>query len=159
MRLPAARRKGFKVKARDLLLPVLCVIASCAPARNGLIIRDDDLNPVGACNQLELGNARGMLGHGIYPPGSDEPSWYFENMGSGKKSWVLENWGEPDERSSANGIEYLVYTKRSRSAPRYGLQEEGYVKLGFRGRRMVMIEAWFPNCPPYMEGPVHTLPK
>jgi len=142
----------------------ICVFVSllhfgCLAQRNALFIRDENLNPNGAQNQLELAPSRGTVGHGMYPPESQEPEKYYRMMGSGRKSWVLEHWGNPNEIFWNNGTEYHVYNKRSREAPRYAFQEDRYVKLGYRRDRLVSIEAYFTNCPKGWRGPVYVLPK
>jgi hypothetical protein len=138
---------------------VAILVAGCFPKRNALIVRDDDLNPHGAQNQLELGPVRGWVGHRFYASASNEPESYYRDMGSGRKSWVIEHWGDPDEVFRDRGIEYHVYNKRSKQAPQYADQQARYVKLGYRHDKLVSIEVFFSNCPKAWQGPVHVLPK
>ncbi len=135
------------------------LLAACAPPRNAVIVRDDDLDPKGAMNQLELAPWRGVVGHSMYAPASDAPVESYRLRGSGRKSWVLEHWGAPDETFRDKGTEYHVYNKRSKQAPRYEFQEERYVKLGYRHDKLVSIEAYFSRCPQAYQGPVYVLPK
>lgn len=115
---------------------------------------------MGAQNQLDLSKHRGSIGHRSYPRGSKEPLRDWKVMGNGRKSWVLQNWGTPDEvRQLAGGKEVLIYKKRSKDAPGYQFQDDGHVELTYEGERLVSIKAHFPNCPPYMNGPVYVLPK
>jgi hypothetical protein len=133
---------------------------SCFPSRNAVYILDDDLNPNGAQNQLELSEHRGSIGHCSYPSGSKEPFRYWKTMGNGRKSWVLTKWGAPDEtRKLPGGRETLIYTKRSKQVPGYQFQADGHIELTYQGENLLSIKAHFPNCPAYMKGPVYVLPK
>ncbi len=124
-----------------------------------MIVRDDDLDPKGAMNQLTLNSWRGGVMHAMYPPMSDAPLRKYRWNGSGRKSWVLEHWGAPDETFRDKGTEYHVYNKRSKAAPDYDLQDDHYVKLGYRHDKLVSIEAYFSRCPQAYQGPVYVLPK
>ena len=137
-------------------------MTSCAQKHNSLTIVDDSIDPIGSQNQLVLAPDRGELGHYCYPPNGSAALEHYRFRGYGAKPWVLINWGAPDRAYLERGVEYLVYEKRSKSAPNYRMQYlggENPVKLGYRNGKLVYISAYFRNCPSYMKGPVHVLPR
>lgn len=94
----------------------------------------------------------------VYLDSKDAVREYEWSFGYSRQ-WILRHWGNPDRTYSKNGIDYLVYEKKSRYAPKFQLQQQGHVELAYRGNKLVSISAFFPNCPPYMRGPVYVLPK
>jgi hypothetical protein len=143
-------------------LTAFIFLSNCASKHNALTLVDDCLNPIGSQNQLVLAPDRGELGHYHYPTNGIGASEEYRRSGSGSREWVLKNWGAPDEIQSQDGVEYLIYKRRSKDAPNYSMQYLGgerLVKLGYKNRELVYISAYFRNCPPYMKGPVYVLPK
>jgi hypothetical protein len=145
-------------------LPAIFAIlfSGCATRYNSLTIVDDSLSPVGSRNQLVLEAERGNLGQHYYPEGSSKAIEDYNYSGSGSRQWVIQNWGMPDRAYSERGVEYLIYERRSKSAPNYNMQYLGgerSVKLGYRNGKLIYIAAYFKNCESYMKGPIHVLPK
>lgn len=65
---------------------------------------------------------------------------------NGSKKWITSNWGHPDFIEESGSITFYNYTKKSKSAPNYKKQfvlGERPVKLGFKGDRLVEIQAYF----------------
>ena len=104
---------------------------------------------------------RGEVGHYLYAD-SKESIKHYNYLRYSSKKWILNHWGNPDKIFNENGIEYLIYEKRSRDAPNYNMQYLGGerpVKLGYKDNKLIYISAYFKNCPAYMKAPVHVLPK
>jgi hypothetical protein len=140
----------------------IVLLSSCSTRYNSLLIIDNSLNPVGSKNQLVLARDRGELGHYSYAGTGVGSLEDFRWSGSGAKEWVITHWGRPDSSYTKGGIEYLIYEKRSKSAPNYSSQYLGgerLVKLRYKNAKLRSIEAFFRNCPIYMKGPVYILPK
>lgn len=142
-------------------LPFLSQCISLQP-KNPSVVIDDNMNPHGASNQLMLSKWRGEVGH-ISINVKDFPNATVPDYDMVKnKSWVLQNWGYPDKIQQKNGFEYLIYNKKSKSAPHYDMQFYGGlnpVKVGYRNDQLVYIEAYFPDNPGWIKGPIFRLPK
>ncbi len=142
-------------------LPFLSQCISLQP-KNPSIVIDDNMNPYGASQQLDFSSWRGEVGHRSLNskdfPDAAVP--YYDRIKN--KSWILQNWGSPDEIQKKNGIEYLIFSKKSKSAPHYDMQfcnGLNPVKLGYRNNQLVYIEAYFPDNPGWIKGPIFRLPK
>lgn len=130
--------------------------------KNSAVVIDDNMDPYGSSNQLDLSKWRGEVGHRSFNckdfPEAAVP--YYDRVRC--KSWILENWGPPDAIERKNGVEYLIFNKKNKEAPHYDMQFYGGlnpVKLGYRNNRLVYIEAYFPDNPGWIKGPVFRLPK
>lgn len=126
---------------------IIPFIFSCSTSPR-IVVIDNDTDPDGAVNQLELLNSRGSVGLNIFNPETDraERRRYYESYCS--KRWIVENWGDPDESYRKGGIDYFIYKKRDPKAPRYQMQYlsgESPVKLGYKGNILVYIESYFGN--------------
>ena len=142
----------------------LCLLTQCISfqAKNPATIIDDDMNPYGASEQLDLHSWRGEVGHGSYNT-KDFPNaavLYYDRIKD--KSWILQNWGPPDQIERVGNTEYLIFNKKNKSAPNYSMQfcnGLNPVKVGYRNNKLVYIEAYFPDNPGWIKGPVFRLPK
>ncbi len=71
------------------------------------------------------------------------------NKENGSKKWIVLNWGKPDSIENHGALIYYIYSRKSKDAPDYyRLQSDfkaGPVKLGFKGNRLVEIQAYWPD--------------
>lgn len=143
---------------------IIFSLTQCASFRpkNPSVVIDDDMNPHGASNQLDFHSWRGEVGHRSLNtkdfPDAAVP--YYERIKS--KSWIIENWGPPDQVEKVGNTEYLIFNKKNKSAPYYSMQfcnGLNPVKVGYRNNKLVYIEAYFPDNPGWIIGPVFRLPK
>ena len=141
---------------------LLLFITSCSLYLPGAEIRviDNNLNPEGSRNQLDLLPGRGNYTYGITIR-DEKYAMEIERMTQQKK-WMHEHWGEPNKIYTQNGIQYLIYDKKSKLAPNYGLQfayGEKSIKLGYKNNILVRVEAYFQDRPGFGGKNPYILPR
>lgn len=142
----------MKINCKLLLVGLTILVSSCASNSSYVYMIDHDPYPHGQPNHLELNPWRGdygMVSYGLNQ-NSDDMEMRFNKehfrTENGSKKWIVSNWGQPDFIEESGSITFYNYTKKSKAAPNYKKQfvfGERPVKLGFRGDRLVEIQAYF----------------
>ena len=147
-----------------LIITFIIILTNCNYyiQKNPSIIIDNNMKPYGASQQLMPTKWRGEVGlittNVREFPNETAPDYDMVK----NKSWIVDNWGLPDETKRKNGIDYLIYNKKNKNAPHYDMQfcnGLNPVKVGYKNNKLVYIEAFFPNNPSWIKGPVYYLPK
>ena len=135
-----------------ILVSLLILVNSCGNNYSYVYMIDRDPYPHGQPNHLELNSWRGgygMVSFGLNQNSNDKfmriYQEQFKNQ-NGSKKWITANWGQPNSIEKSKGMTYYHYTKKSKLASAYHMQadlEKLPVKLGFKGDRLVEIQAYF----------------
>ena len=135
-----------------LLIGLLIFVNACGTNSNYVYMIDRNPAPVGQANHLVLNpwiGDYGIVSCSLNKNGHDLKFYYDQEhfrTENGSKKWIVANWGQPDFIEKSGNITFYNYTKKNRGAPNYKKQfifGERPVKLGFRGDRLVEIQAYF----------------
>jgi|688.fasta_scaffold266075_2 hypothetical protein len=141
-----------KITAKILTYALVLLLASCGINSNYVYLIDRNPAPNGQANRLVLNSWRGDYGMVSSATNHNPNDLKFKidrerfRKENGSKKWILENWGTPDSSQIEGGVTYYTYSQKSKLAPNYDKQfmfGERPVKLGFRGERLVEIQAYF----------------
>jgi hypothetical protein len=141
-----------KLIHKILTYALVLQLTSCGIKSNYVYLIDRNPEPIGQANHLELIEYRGSYGMVSYDTMANKDSSHVRidrerfRKENGSKKWILENWGTPDSSQIEGGVTYYTYSQKSKLAPNYDKQfmfTERPVKLGFRGERLVEIQAYF----------------
>lgn len=141
-----------KIFNKILTYGLVLTLASCGLESRYVYLIDRNPMPNGQANHLELIEYRGGYGMVSYDTMANKDSSHVKidrerfRKENGSKKWILENWGDPDSIQIEGNVTYYTYSKKSKTAPHYDKQfmfGERPVKLGFRGERLVEIQAYF----------------